>query len=53
MTGFFVGAFGPTLFGDDQPSENTFALRLHQAIAAQPEQAARELVTGTVRVSRL
>jgi SAM dependent carboxyl methyltransferase len=53
MTGFFVGAFGPTLFGDDQPLENAFATHLHQAIAAQPERAARELVTGTVRVSRL
>jgi hypothetical protein len=53
MTGFFVGAFGPTLFADDQPLENDFALRLHKAISAQPEQAARELVTGTVRVSRL
>jgi hypothetical protein len=53
MTGFFVGAFGPTLFGEDQPLENAFAARLHQAIAARPEEAARELVTGTVRVSRL
>ena len=52
ITGFFVAAFGPSLFGDDQPLRDLFANRFTAAIALAPAEVARPLVTATLRIAR-
>lgn len=51
--GFFIAAFGPSLFGSDRDLEDVFAERLRQAIVAAPGQVAHPLVTATLRVTRV
>ncbi len=51
ITGFFIAAFGPSLFGDDDGLRELFASRLAAEIALAPE-VARPLVTATMRISR-
>ena len=52
ITGFFVAAFGPSLFGDNQPLCGLFASRFAAAIALTPAEVARPLVTATLRIAR-
>ncbi|MFG1235658.1 hypothetical protein V5F63_00445 [Xanthobacter autotrophicus DSM 597] len=52
MTGFFVAAFGPSLFGGSEPLHDLFASRLEAAIARTPDEIARPLVTATLRIAR-
>ena len=52
ISGFFIAAFGPSLFGTDEPLRDIFADRFIQAIAAAPGEIARPLVTATLRVMR-
>jgi hypothetical protein len=53
MAGFYLAAFSPSLFGEDQPLEALFAERLPRAIAADPARVAKELVIAIMRISRL
>jgi hypothetical protein len=52
ITGFFVAAFGPSLFGDNEPLRELFAKRFVAAIARAPALIALPLVTATLRVVR-
>ena len=52
ITGFFIGAFGPSLFGDDEPLRELFAKRFTAAIVHAPDPIARPLVTATLRIAR-
>jgi hypothetical protein len=52
MTGFFLAAFSPSLFGDDTALEAAFAERLQVMIAADPAAFAQELVLGILRIAR-
>jgi hypothetical protein len=52
ITGFFIGAFGPSLFGDDQPLRELFATRFTAAILHAPNPIAQPLVTATLRIAR-
>ena len=52
ITGFFIAAFGPSLFGDDQPLRELFAKRFTAAIVHAPDPIARPLVTATLRIAR-
>jgi hypothetical protein len=52
ITGFFIGAFGPSLFGDDEPLRELFAKRFTAAIAHTPDPIAQPLVTATLRIAR-
>jgi hypothetical protein len=52
ITGFFIAAFGPSLFGDNEPMRDLFASRFTAAIALAPAEVARPLVTATLRIAR-
>ncbi len=52
ITGFFIAAFGPSLFGDNEPLRNLFASRFTAAIAIAPAEVARPLVTAMLRIGR-
>ena len=52
LSGFFLAAFGPALFGDDAPLRELFTRRFAAAIALAPEKVARPLVTATLRIAR-
>lgn len=52
ITGFFIAAFGPSLFGDNEPLRELFAKRFVAAIARAPALIALPLVTATLRVAR-
>jgi hypothetical protein len=52
ITGFFIGAFGPSLFGDDKALQDLFTSRFTAAIALAPAAVARPLVTATLRIVR-
>jgi hypothetical protein len=52
ITGFFIAAFGPSLFGDNEPLRELFAKRFTAAIARAPGPIAKPLVTATLRVAR-
>ena len=52
IAGFFIAAFGPSLFGDNEPLRELFARRFTAAIARAPGPIARPLVTATLRVAR-
>lgn len=52
ITGFFIGAFGPSLFGDDTALRDLFAERFQAAVAAAASKVARPLVTATLRIAR-
>jgi hypothetical protein len=52
ITGFFIGAFGPSLFGDDKPLREQFAERFPAAIVHAPGPIALPLVTATLRIAR-
>lgn len=52
VTGFFIAAFGPSLFGDNEPLRDLFASRFTAAIALAPAGVARPLVTATLRIAR-
>lgn len=52
MTGFFVAAFGPSLFGGNEPLRDLFASRIEATIARTPDDIARPLVTATLRIAR-
>jgi hypothetical protein len=53
LTGFFLAAFSPALFGEDAALEAVFTERLQQMIAADPQPFAQELVIGILRIARL
>lgn len=52
ITGFFIGAFGPCLFGDNKQLLELFANRFTAAITPAPAEIARPLVTATLRITR-
>ncbi len=52
ITGFFIAAFGPSLFGTDEPLRDLFAARFAAAVALAPAEVARPLVTATLRIAR-
>jgi hypothetical protein len=52
IAGFFVAAFGPSLFGRDERLRDLFAGGFTAAIARAPAEVARPLVTATIRISR-
>jgi hypothetical protein len=52
ITGFFIAAFGPSLFGDNEPLRDLFAHRFTAAVALAPADVARPIVTATLRISR-
>jgi cyclopropane-fatty-acyl-phospholipid synthase len=52
ITGFFIAAFGPSLFGDDTALRDLFAARFTAAIEADPASVARPLVMATLRIAR-
>jgi salicylate 1-O-methyltransferase len=52
ITGFFIAAFGPSLFGDDEPLRELFAERFTAAVVRAPDPIARPLVTATLRIAR-
>lgn len=52
ITGFFIAAFGPSLFGDNTALRDLFASRFTAAVALAPAEVARPLVTATLRISR-
>jgi hypothetical protein len=52
ITGFFIAAFGPSLFGDNVALRDLFASRFTAAIALAPADVARPLVTATLRIAR-
>lgn len=52
ITGFFIAAFGPSLFGDNEMLRDLFASRFTAAIALAPAEVARPLVTATLRIAR-
>ena len=52
ITGFFIAAFGPSLFGDNERLRDLFASRFTAGIAVAPAEVARPLVTATLRISR-
>ncbi len=53
IAGFFVAAFGPSLFGDDDGLRALFTDRFTAAVGMAPAQIARKLVTATLRIRRL
>jgi hypothetical protein len=52
IAGFFIGAFGPSLLGDDEPLRELFGKRFTAAIVHAPGPIARPLVTATLRIAR-
>jgi hypothetical protein len=52
ITGFFIAAFGPSLFGDNELLHELFAKRLTETIARAPGPIAQPLVTATLRIAR-
>ena len=52
ITGFFIAAFGPSLFGDNTALRDLFTSRFTAAIALAPGEIARPLVTATLRIVR-
>jgi hypothetical protein len=52
ITGFFLAAFGPSLFGDDEKLRELFAARFTAAVARAPREIARKLMMATLRISR-
>ena len=52
VTGFFIAAFGPSLFGGDEPLRELFAKRFTAAIMHTPGPIARPLVTAKLRIAR-
>jgi hypothetical protein len=52
LTGFFIGVFGLSLFGDNEPLRDLFASSFTAAIALAPAEVARPLVTATLRIAR-
>jgi hypothetical protein len=52
ITGFFIAAFGPSLFGNDEALRETFASRLADSVAERPADVARPIVTATLRIAR-
>jgi hypothetical protein len=52
INSFFVAAFGPSLFGDNEPLRDLFAARFTAAIALAPAPIAQPLVTATLRIAR-
>ena len=52
ITGFFIGAFAPSLFGDAQAPRELFAAKFTAALALAPADIARQLVTATMRIRR-
>jgi S-adenosylmethionine-dependent carboxyl methyltransferase len=52
ITGFFLAAFGPSLFGDNDSVRNLFTSRFTAAVALAPADVARPLVTATLRIAR-
>ena len=52
IAGFFVAAFGPSLFGDNEKLRDLFTSRFIAAIALAPAEVARPLVTATLRIAR-
>lgn len=52
ITGFFIAAFAPCLFGEDQSLRDLFTARFTAAVALHPAQIARPLVTATLRIAR-
>jgi hypothetical protein len=53
LTGFFLAAFSPALFGEDAALEAAFTERLQAMIADDPASFAQELVIGILRIARL
>ena len=53
INAFFMAAFGPSLFGDDEPLRDMFSRRFTAAITLAPADLARPLYTATLRISRL
>jgi hypothetical protein len=53
MTGFFLAAFSPSLFGEDAALEAAFAERLRAGIAASAATLARPLTVAVLRVARV
>ena len=51
ITGFFIAAFGPSLFGENDELRDLFARRLAAALARQPG-LVMPLVTATLRIAR-
>ena len=52
ISGFFIAAFGPSLFGENAALRDLFASRFTAAVAVAPAEVARPLVTATLRISR-
>ncbi|MEP9380641.1 hypothetical protein ABLE91_28415 [Aquabacter sp. CN5-332] len=52
IAGFFIAAFGPSLFGGDKPMRDLFVSRFTAAIEVAPAEIARPLVTATMRIAR-
>jgi SAM dependent carboxyl methyltransferase len=52
LSSFFIAAFGPSLFGDDEPLREMFAERFSAAIVRTPDPIARPLVTASLRIAR-
>jgi hypothetical protein len=53
ITGFFIAAFAPSLFGEDRTLRELFAGKFAAAVALAPTDIARKLVTATLRIRRL
>jgi hypothetical protein len=53
ITGFFIAAFAPSLFGEDRTLRELFAGKFAAAVALAPADIARKLVTATLRIRRL
>ena len=52
ISSFFIAAFGPSLFADDEPLCELFAERFTEAIALAPDPIAKPLVTASLRIAR-
>jgi hypothetical protein len=52
ITAFFLAAFGPCLFGENEALRETFSARFTTAIAEAPAAIARPLATATLRIRR-
>jgi len=53
MTGFFLAAFSPSLFGADTALDTAFAARLRAGVAASAADLARPITVGVLRVTRV
>jgi hypothetical protein len=52
ITGFFVAAAAPSLFGDNAKLRELFTKKFAAGVAQAPADIARQLVTATLRISR-